>query len=91
MIKLIDERRGIVRIRIIRIIRINGGMLRITGLGAAVRYRNQLCLNFMDWAIFIRVASPVASGDTRSGLGQIGRLRRDGRRRSGTGVSGETY
>ena len=39
-----------------------------------------------------KVASPVASGDTRSGLGQIGRLRRDGRRRSGTtGVSGETY
>jgi len=38
------------------------------------------------------VASPVASGDTRSGLEQIGRLRRDGRRRSGTtGVSGETY
>jgi len=38
------------------------------------------------------VASPLASGDTRSGLEQIGRLRRDGRRRSGTtGVSGETY
>ena len=43
-------------------------------------------------SIIMIVASPLASGDTRSGLEQIGRLRRDGRRRSGTtGVSGETY